>query len=277
MSKFKAQYKNEEETISTDLIIHNIGHEGCDPLHTWTGVREFYSIHSVIQGRGYYRVGEDTYALKSGDTFLIYPNTLVSYWADKEEPWEYVWLGISGHSVKNIIEHTNFTELQPFIVGECQKETKEELLSIYQEQGTDFASDIAMLGRTYLYLARLTTLGNKGQKDQSGRYAQKAKDFMDLNYSSGITPKDVADKLNISRSHLHRLFTQRFEVSVGKYITALQMKRASLLLTTTTLTIGEIASSVGFENQFYFSNVFKKYFQRSPSAFRNGDGKDVLE
>lgn len=270
MSKFKAQYKKEEETTLVDLKIHNIGHEACDPLHTWTGVREFYSFHTVVEGRGSYRVGGDTFSLTGGDTFLIYPNTLVSYWADKEEPWEYIWLGISGLYVNNIIEHTDFSQECPFIKGDSFSQVSEDLLQSYDRQTSDFSSEMTMLGRTYLYLSQFTTQENKGQRDHSDRYAQKAKDFMELNYSSGITPQQVADKLNISRSHLHRLFTARFGISVGKYINMLQMKRASFLLTTTTLSIGEISNSIGFENQLYFSNVFKKYFQLSPSAFRKG-------
>lgn len=268
MSKFKAQYKKEEETTFLDLKIHNIGHEACDPLHSFTGMRDFYSIHTVVEGKGVYCVGEKQYSLQAGDTFMIYPNTLVNYWADAEEPWEYLWIGISGLYVKNILEYTDFTKESPCIVGNDAVHLKENLLAIYKAQGSDFASEMSMIGHTYLYLSKLTTKKTSKQGEQSQRYAQKAKEFVELNYSSGISPQDVADKLSLSRSHLHRLFSQRFGISVGKYINTLQMKRASLLLSTTTLSIGEISNSVGFENQLYFSNVFKKHFGTSPSGFR---------
>lgn len=265
MSKFKAQFKKEEETF-LDLKIHNIGHEACDPLHSWSGIRDFYSIHTIVSGKGYYKVNEKEFDLGIGDTFLIFPNTRVHYYADEENPWEYLWLGISGLYVKNIIESTEFTVESPILKGNAQTLFKEDLQNIYNFQGSDFASELNMIGFTYLFLSKLVT--SEKQNQFGDRYAYKAKEFIELNYSNGITSQQVADKMNISRSHLHRLFSQTFDTSVGKYINSLQMNRATLLLTTTSLSIGEISCSIGFENQLYFSNVFKKLFGISPSEYR---------
>lgn len=272
MSKFKVQYKS-GDTPFLDLKIHNAGHEACDPLHTWTGMREFYSIHTIVEGKGYYTIDEHTFSLEKGDTFLIFPNTLVKYWADESSPWEYLWLGISGLYVKHLLECTEFTPQNPCLTKASQVSLLAELEAISKVQGNDLASELQIVGYTYQCLAKLVGEHKKKKGESKENFAQKAKEFMELNYSHGITPQQVADKLNISRSHLHRLFTKEYDISVGRYINMLQMNRASLLLTTTTLSIGEISNSVGYENQLYFSNVFKKQFGCSPSLFRQKNDK----
>lgn len=272
MSKFKEQYTKEDDVSFGDLTLHNIGHEACDPLHTWTGVREFYSIHTIVEGKGIYKVGEEVFSLKAGDTFLVYPDTLVTYIADETQPWEYLWMGVSGFSVKNILDYTLFTADHPCIYKEEQSQEpnqlKDYLLNIYKIQGSDSSSELERIGLTYVFLSKLMSQHKGSQLGQGQHYAQKAKEFIELNYSSGISPQQVADKLNISRSHLHRVFTQAFDASTGKYINKLRMDRAVLLLLTTPLSIHEISNSVGFENQLYFSNVFKKNFGLSPSDYR---------
>ncbi|MDD6735853.1 MAG: AraC family transcriptional regulator [Clostridiales bacterium] len=46
------------------------------------------------------------------------------------------------------------------------------------------------------------------------------------------------------------------------------MERAKLLLSDTSVKIGEIAELLGYEDSFYFSNVFKKHTGLSPRSYR---------
>ena len=67
-------------------------------------------------------------------------------------------------------------------------------------------------------------------------------------------------------------FLRRFKAYTGltpaKYINALKMKKARELLTDGRLQIKEISEKLGFENEYYFSNFFKKNMNVSPSAYR---------
>ncbi len=268
MSKFKAQYKKDSPFSLANITLHNAGQEACDPLHTWSGVRDFYSFHTVVAGKGTYKVADTLFSLQAGDTFLIYPNTLVTYQADGIQPWEYLWVGISGLYVKNILDYSEFSPEIPCIYQKEGVELSSFLLAILEAQGSSVARELEMIGRTYLFLSQLMAQGKSYLTGQSEHHAQKAKEFIDRNYSSGVTPQQVAEKMNLSRSHLHRVFTSEFGLPVGKYIHQLQMERAALLLKTTELPIGAVSNSVGFENQLYFSKVFKGAYGMSPSQYR---------
>lgn len=273
MSKYKSQYKKEGDLSLVSLKLHNIGEEACESLHTWSGVREFYSIHTVVSGCGFYQVEDRIFSLNKGDSFLVYPEKRVRYWADEFHPWEYLWVGISGHSVKNIINHSKFSPETPIIREEDCVDLEKNLRKIYKAQGNTLQSELEMAGLTYVFLSKLIEENPDSAGKQRLLYAQRAKEFIELNYSRGILPHEVSEKLNISRSHLHRVFKEEFGVSTGKYIKKLQMDRAVELLLTTDLTIHEISCSVGHENQLYFSEVFRNYFGISPSGYRKDKKK----
>lgn len=77
-----------------------------------------------------------------------------------------------------------------------------------------------------------------------------------------------ARKLSVSYAHFRRLFEQFFQVPPGAFLLAARLEKATALLSGTTLQIREIAHECGFEDEFYFSRIFKKYRKLSPKAYR---------
>jgi len=67
-------------------------------------------------------------------------------------------------------------------------------------------------------------------------------------------------------------FVRRFKAETGmtpsEYISVLRLQKAKSLLAETPLPIRQIAYACGFENEYYFSNFFKKHTTLSPTAFR---------
>ena len=92
----KQSYK-QSYTDNVELSIFNCGHEYCQPGHTWgPGIRDHYLIHLVVAGKGTYQIGGASFALAEGDLFLAKPNQLITYAADRDDPWEYYWVGFNG-------------------------------------------------------------------------------------------------------------------------------------------------------------------------------------
>lgn len=104
---YKNSMKLERRTAS--LYVQNTGSQQCAPNYGWgPGVRDHFLLHHVIAGSGVFACGDRRYALKAGDTFLIYPNTTIHYCAAAQEPWEYVWVGFSGLDAAAYVELTDF-------------------------------------------------------------------------------------------------------------------------------------------------------------------------
>ncbi len=77
-----------------------------------------------------------------------------------------------------------------------------------------------------------------------------------------------AKEAAISENYLSRLVKQSTGRSVGAWIDIVRIQRAKRLLSSTDLSIIDIATSVGVEDQSYFSRLFKKEAGITPSAYR---------
>ena len=80
--------------------------------------------------------------------------------------------------------------------------------------------------------------------------------------------KDVADYVGISETHLRRILKQDFNTSPIKYINCLKLDKAKNMLQSSNYTINEIALSVGYDDPYYFSRVFKRETGLSPSEYK---------
>lgn len=84
----------------------------------------------------------------------------------------------------------------------------------------------------------------------------------------GVDLAAVAQKTGLSYVQFLRRFKAFTGMTPMDYVTSLRLQRAKELLTGSTLPVKEIANVCGFENEYYFSNFFKKHTGRSPKAFR---------
>lgn len=92
--------------------------------------------------------------------------------------------------------------------------------------------------------------------------------FMDEHYSEAVTLHELSSKAHMSSQYFCRLFRKLTGKSPMDYINCLRINQAATLLTDTSLNISEIALRVGFDDSNYFSRIFKKYKNISPSDFR---------
>lgn len=77
----------------------------------------------------------------------------------------------------------------------------------------------------------------------------------------------LAEKLNISRTHLHRKLKLLTNQSATEFIRYVRLKHAVNLMKEGKYRINEIGYAVGFNSHHYFTNSFKKQFGMSPSEF----------
>ena len=86
--------------------------------------------------------------------------------------------------------------------------------------------------------------------------------------NENFSVEDLAQKVRLSRSMLHRKLKKLTGKSASDHITELRLKHAKTLLENNVATVSEIAFRVGFSDPSYFSKVFKKHFNLSPGKVR---------
>lgn len=113
----------------------------------------------------------------------------------------------------------------------------------------------------------LTVLGS----DASSPYPELVKcaiEFMERNLNRQIWIKDLCSHLGVSEAHFIRNFHKQIGMPPMKYFQEQRMKWAKRLLLQTTISIKEVAATIGFDDPLYFSAQFKKQVGQSPGSFR---------
>ena len=92
--------------------------------------------------------------------------------------------------------------------------------------------------------------------------------FVNENLHHGVTLKVLAHFLGYSEKYCSDLFCRIMGEPFSKYLRRQRVERARALLITTGQTLAEIASALGFSDQFAFSHFFKRATGQSPMAIR---------
>lgn len=98
--------------------------------------------------------------------------------------------------------------------------------------------------------------------------AQRITSFISSTLHQGPTLKTLAEWLGYSEKYCSELFRSVMGEPFSRYLARRRTEVATTLLTTTNQSIGEIATALGFSDQFSFSHFFKRATGLSPRAFR---------
>ena len=92
--------------------------------------------------------------------------------------------------------------------------------------------------------------------------------MMDHNLNTDITIEEIAHNLHIDPSHLTRVLKSSIGISPKQYMMQQKLAYAKNLLLNTSASVSEVALSVGYSDQLYFSRIFKKREGMTPTEYR---------
>ena len=92
--------------------------------------------------------------------------------------------------------------------------------------------------------------------------------YIELLPPGQVTLAEAAKHVHMNPSYLSQLFKQQIGTNFIDYVTKIRLTEAKRLLTATTLRISEIAERLGYADLAYFTNIFKKSCQVTPSEYR---------
>jgi AraC-like DNA-binding protein/ligand-binding sensor protein len=101
---------------------------------------------------------------------------------------------------------------------------------------------------------------------------RKAERYIWENYTRKICLQEVADASGLSAPYFSTIFKEEMGENLSNYLNRLRVEKASAMLTETTLPLSEIAGACGFEDQSWFSKIFKSYAGISPGKYRETGG-----
>lgn len=106
---------------------------------------------------------------------------------------------------------------------------------------------------------------------------KKALRFIRERYASEFSLSEVAEAAGLSAAYFSKVFKSELGESFSEHVNRLRIERAVILLTGSELSLAEIAGQVGFEDQSYFTKVFKRIIGISPGRYRESGGRRPAE
>lgn len=237
----------------------------------------FYTFILVTGGEGSHGIDFHDYKLKSGRLFLIAPGQ-VHAWIELKKVKGFVVL--FNDSFMALSKGRKMMSAWPLFrpnqevyfdldATEAAKWV-DEFLYIEEERADDYTRDAIFYAISSL-LVRATRLNLKKQ----GKSKLAGQDFLfvfqeliEENFLTLKTPKQYAEKMNVTANYLNALCKKKSGKSAGELIRQRVLLEAKRLLAHTKLTVSEISFKLGFEDNSYFGRFFKKYIGLTPETFR---------
>lgn len=218
--------------------------------------------------------GSQTYASKPQRLFIVPPN--ISHTEtniNKNEAFKYFVVKIQNTIIKEDLSNEEIIILTP--PGALFNELNTYLKTAKNHLSSNSVNEnIVTLNSLCFYYALTDYLQDLGYVISSKNVAsyssvvQETQYYIAKNYSEDINIKELAHRYGISRSSLDKKFLKELGTTPKEYLIKKRLETARYLLQTTDFTVSQISSVCGFVSPAYFTYVFKKDTNATPTDFR---------
>lgn len=233
---------------------------------------DMVQIVCTIAGEGMFKYGDSVWKLKPGTGFMCCLGDSKSayfYPPHATAPWDFLWIDFVGSSAVNIINELverhghiiHFPENSGFIKHlQSFRYQKRSMRFITATEAAKIVCDI------------LTHLGEflevNDNDSRNNRLVQAAQQIITENLKRDLTLQEIAQRLQVSREHLSRIFREQTKMSPGAFASEERMNLARRLLRNRLYSCEDIAELTGFSGSASFARAFRNRFGISPSHFR---------
>ena len=114
---------------------------------------------------------------------------------------------------------------------------------------------------------------NKLEQIQQDSHCRDERLNENMNYIQehylGVTLDALAEKMHLSKPYLSKYIKEKSGKTFGEIVKNVRMKKARTLLKNSSMTVENIAESVGYQNVEHFNRLFKKKYELTPVQYRN--------
>ena len=210
--------------------------------------------------------------LKPGDMFLLFPGEWHTYHPNPRTGWKSNWIGFKGKNMDDRVKagflspekpiyHVGYSAVIETLYKRAFEAAMEEA-AYAQQMMAGLVNHL--IGIMYSLERNIELNKNQQQVDMVSKARLRIRESLE----SDVTIQTIAEELGVSYSNFRKLFKEYTGLSPATYQQELRLLRAKELLTTTELSITEIAYRLNFESPDYFSAKFKAKMGFKPSEIK---------
>ncbi len=225
--------------------------------------------------------GEGWYALDGGEVTHVRSQSLIvlpagiphEYGASEGQPWSIYWFHLKGSAVQTLIDsYALSSDTLQLPLGASAKllELFDHCYHILIDKAYSHPHQLH-ISQTMRHL--ISTIGlsavRSRQEARKELHLERAVSYMNEHMNRMISLQELAEHVGLSRQHLIHLFNIQTGSSPIDYFIRMKIQKAGQMLDLTDLSVKAIGSSLGIQDPYYFSRLFKKVMGSSPSEYRN--------
>jgi len=230
-----------------------------------------YVLIYCVEGSGFYILKGKNYKVEKNQFFILPAGVPHVYGTGEGKAWTIYWVHFCGEHAAIYAEGMQ----TPQNINVAMNSRIKDRIAIFEDIFTTLhlGRDIEDLryasSLLHHFLASMRFLGQfRKAQPENMNVVDAAIHYMEENYEKKFNIKELLDYVGYSQSHFSALFRKQTGRSPLSYFNRLKIKYACRLLTETDLKINQICYKIGIEDQFYFSRLFSKVMNMSPTAYR---------
>ena len=264
-----------EETLGITLFRHSVkGRNEFEQPHK----HDFYMVFFVEKGSGVHNVDFTQYTVNDYQVYFIRAGQVHNWSLDVDTSGFQLMLAADVITIfSNLGSFPFFEQSVPSCLSLDKKQFEEFKIHLHEIElilsDNDVLTKEILLLRLHLMLKLLQKeyLNQFPEHDSSTKPEKIIKGFntlIDDHFNEESSVNFYADKLNITANYLNILSQKYLKMPASDVIKQRTILEAKRLLTSTDLYIKEIGYQLGFNDNTYFSKVFKKYTGKTPGDFK---------
>jgi AraC-like DNA-binding protein len=232
-----------------------------------------FALVYISSGGGKFESKSDlSVSLGAGQAFLLFPGIWHRYAPDAQSGWHEHWIGFDGEIARRWLRSKFISPKNPI----AKINAEDTVLATFSRMTQSIRANRPALQQILAGATNsLMGLFYSAQQAQPAADAQVA-NAMELainriqnEFGCDLNIKLLAHELGLSYSRFRHMFAAHTGMSPHQYLLEFRLVRARSLLAETELSVKEIASQTGFEDELYFSRLFRQKLNITPSQWRN--------
>ncbi len=226
---------------------------------------EISVIEYVEKGRGTIVLDGRKYTAEQGDVYILPAGIRHEYYSSADEPWVKKFFNVKGTLFLDLLRDYSLDNV--VVIKNCN--VKALFDEIYELSRSKSESGDLFYDKLTLKLHELLiNIKSIASPNTNSDELLKVKEFIDKNLEKIITNDELAELIFRSNDYLIKSFSRRYGKTPYEYQIDQKIIAAKRLLQYTQLSVGDVSKRLGYSDQHYFSNLFKKKCGISPLNYR---------
>ena len=265
---FNGNISDKTNFLSDDYLhINSCGYQHCETMYTVIRKNGRFDYHILLINSGKCEAihNEKSYTLGAGNIIIYEPGDKQQYtfYSDTNT----LWIHFSGKIIPELFSNSKLKSgiymLEP---NKSVYESYAETIQRHHQPGREKFANASLLELLYNISDSLSPNKTKSKYED---IILPVLNYINKNYNKKISVRSLAEITGYSISRFSKIFLSVTGTTPGKYQNIMRLNMSCELLISTNCYVSDIAYKCGFSDPMYYSRIFKKFYNITPSQFRN--------